>query len=61
MISLDCENECQEEEYYCGLELYNFEDKCHLDCANEEIKKAERKFEPVHGNSCNGEGKFALS
>ena len=56
MFPLDCENKCQEEESYCGLELYNFDNKCHLDCENEKIKSAERKFEPVHGNQCNGAG-----
>merc|ERR1712198_364923 len=50
----DCENKCQEDESYCGLELYNFDNKCHLDCENEKIELAGRKFEPVHGNQCNG-------
>ena len=59
-MMLECEEHCHGDGdgNYCGLELYNFDDKCHLDCENEKIKAAERKFEPVHGNQCNGEGKM---
>ena len=53
---IECEEKCTKRKAHCALELYNFDNKCHLDCENENIKSTERKFEPIHGNQCDGQG-----
>ena len=56
--TLECDEECPHDNNYCGLELYNFDNKCLLDCENEKVTSVERKFEPIHGNQCDGKGKY---
>ena len=36
---IECEEKCTKRKAHCALELYNFDNKCHLDCENENIKK----------------------
>ena len=59
LFRLECETKCTAGEEVCGLELFNFDNKCVLDCENEKIEALEKKIEPLHGSACNGNGIYS--